>query len=498
MSPFRLLLLAAILSSAAAQAASKPNVVFILADDLGVNDLSLYGSKFMETPRIDALAKRGLMFTRAYAASPLCSPTRSSILTGLYPARTGITSPMCHLPTVVLDKHLAEPKGNERILTADPVTRLKTDYYTLAKAFKADGYTTAHFGKWHLGAEPYSPLQHGFDTDVPHTSAPSPLPKGFFYPFPVWPNHGKPGDNLEDLLCDEAVKFIENRSPDHPFFLNYWSFEVHSPWQAKTSQIDKYRAKMDPKSLQRNPVYAGMTETFDEVVGRLLDALDKKGLADNTLIVVTSDNGEYFNANAEHMPPEFHKVPVSNAYPLRAGKGTVYEGGTRVPLVIVWPGKISPNTVTDGLFQSTDFFPTFADLLEWKLPASVHFDGLSLRPLLEGKPSPRQEIFCHFPHPESAADYEQMPAPTPPGPASSIMQENWKLIRFFAARPDGSDRFELYDLAKDPSEAHDLSATNPARADAMKPRLAQLLADTEAVIPVVNPSHLPATRQSAP
>ena len=238
---------------AAAPAPARPNVVFILADDLGVNDLSLYGSKFFETPHLDALARRGMKFTRAYSASPLCSPTRSSILSGLYPARLGITAPDCHLPKVVLEKKLntiAPPAQKARM--AESVTRFATNHYTLAKAFKAEGYATAHFGKWHLGPEPYSPLEHGFDVDIPHTSAPSPLGKGFFYPFPVWKNHGKPGDNLEDLMCDEAVKFIEQHK-DQPFFLNYWAFEVHSPWQAKESQIAKYRGKAKPDSLQRNP-----------------------------------------------------------------------------------------------------------------------------------------------------------------------------------------------------------------------------------------------------
>ncbi|MGN6555793.1 MAG: sulfatase-like hydrolase/transferase, partial [Verrucomicrobiota bacterium] len=229
--------LIAVALNAAAAPAQRPNVVFILADDLGVNDISLYGSQFHETPNIDALARRGLKFNQAYSASPLCSPTRSSIMTGLYPARIGITAPECHLPKAVLDKHLNAAAGpNQKALTAESVTRLSTNYYTLAEAFRANGYLTAHFGKWHLGPEPFSPLQQGFDLDIPHTPAPSPLPNGFFYPFHVWKNHGKPGDNLEDDLCDEAVKFIEQHT-NQPFFLNYWAFEVHSPWQAKDKQI---------------------------------------------------------------------------------------------------------------------------------------------------------------------------------------------------------------------------------------------------------------------
>lgn len=472
----------------AAAANDRPNVVFILADDLGVNDLSLYGSQFHETPHIDALAKRGLKFNQAYSASPLCSPTRSSILSGLYPARIGITAPDCHLPNVVLDKHLVAAAGpNQKALVAESVTRFSTNYYTLAEAFKAHGYTTAHFGKWHLGPEPFSPLQQGFDSDIPHTAAPSPLGKGFFYPFPVWKNHGQPGDNLEDDLCDEAVKFIAQHKAE-PFFLNYWAFEVHSPWQAKDAQIDKYRAKADPKSLQRNPVYAGMIETLDEVVGRLVAALDQAGVLDNTVIVFTSDNGPYFTPNAEHMPAEFHQVPVTSAQPLRAGKGTIYEAGTRVPLIVIWPGKVKAATETSALFQSTDFFPTFADMFGWKLPGEIHFDGVSERPVLEKNKKVRDEIFCHFPHAEAQGEFELMPAPTPVTPASSVRVGDWKLIRFYCDNADQSDRHELYNLATDPGERHNLAATQPDRVKQLAAKLDQFLKDTEAVIPTANPA----------
>lgn len=486
---------ALLLAPLAAQSAGQPNVVFILADDLGVNDLSLYGSKFHETPNIDALARRGVKFNQAYSASPLCSPTRSSIMTGLYPARTGITEPVCHLPKEVLEKHLvAVAAPNQKALTAEGLTRLQTNYYTLAEAFKAAGYVTGHFGKWHLGPEPYSPLQQGFDIDIPHTAAPSPLGKGFFYPFPVWPGHGKPGDNLEDLVADEAVKFIAHHK-DQPFFLNYWAFEVHSPWQAKDRQIDKYRAKADPKSLQRNPVYAGMIETLDEVVGRLVAALDQAGVLENTIIVFTSDNGPYFIPNAEHMPAEFHKVPVTSAQPLRAGKGTIYEAGTRVPLIVIWPGRVKPGTESGALAQSTDFFPTFADMLGWKLPAEVRFDGVSLRPVLERNESVREEVFCHFPHAQARGEYERMPAPTPATPASSVRAGDWKLIRFYCDNADQTDRHELYNLAADPGERHDLAAAQPDRVRQLAARLDKFLQDTSAVVPRANPAYNPTARQ---
>jgi arylsulfatase A-like enzyme len=492
------LLLGSFVLNAIAVTPKPPNVLFILADDLGVNDISLYGSKFHETPNIDALARQGMKFNQAYSASPLCSPTRSSILTGLFPARIGITAPDCHLTNVVLDKHLKAKAGpNQKTLTADSVTRFSTNYYTLAAAFRANGYTTAHFGKWHLGAEPFSPLQHGFDTDIPHTAAPSPLANGFFYPFHVWKNHGRPGDNLEDDLCDEAVKFIAGHK-DRPFFLNYWAFEVHSPWQAKTNQVDKYRAKADPKSLQRNPVYAGMIETLDEVVGRLVAALDKAGVRDNTIIIFTSDNGPYFIPNAQYMLPEFSKVPITSAQPLRAGKGTIYEAGTRVPLIIAWPGRVKPGTETEALMQSTDFFPTFADLLGWKLPAGLQFDGVSLRPVLERNETARDEIFCHFPHGEAGGEFEQQPAPTPAAPASSVRVGDWKLIRFYCDSADRSDRYELYNLACDPGERHNLASEESGRVKQMALRLDDYLNKAGAVIPKPNPTYDPKAKPANP
>jgi len=489
------ILLSALAVIGAAAMTDHPNVVFILADDLGVNDLSLYGSKFDETPNIDALAQRGMKFNQAYSAAPICSPTRASIMTGLYPARLGITQPDCHLPKVVLDKHLnATAPPAQKALSAESLTRLQTNYYTLAKAFKAHGYRTAHFGKWHLGPEPYSPLQQGFDTDIPHTSAPSPLPNGYFYPFQVWKNHGKPGDNLEDDLCDEAVKFIGQQSKDKPFYLNYWAFEVHSPWQAKEQQINKYRAKADPKSLQRNPVYAGMVETLDEAVGRIIAALDQAGLLDNTVIVFNSDNGPYFIPNATYMPAEFAQVPVTSAQPLRAGKGTIYEAGTRVPLIVIWPGKVKPGVETSALFQSTDFFPTFVDMLGWKLPEGVQFDGVSQRAVWEKNVAVRDEIFCHFPHPEAHGEYEMMPAITPATPASSVRQGNWKLIRFYCDQADQTDRYELYNLADDPGERHDLAPAQPGRVKQLAARLDSFLKTTEAVVPKPNPAYHPNAR----
>ena len=220
----------------AAGAGPRPNIVFILADDLGWNDVGCYGSTFHETPNIDALAKSGMRFTQAYAASSLCSPTRASILTGLYPARIGITAPACDKPEIVLEKELEPIAGpDQKMLTAKKITRLRREYYTLAEALEDAGYVTGHFGKWHLGWEPYSARQQGFEVDVPHTPAPSPGHDGYFYPFSVWRGHGKPGDHLEDRVAEAAVEFIE-KNKARPFFLNYWAFEVHAPGRRRSSR----------------------------------------------------------------------------------------------------------------------------------------------------------------------------------------------------------------------------------------------------------------------
>lgn len=330
----KLFLLALILAAGSVRAADaptaadRPNIVFILADDLGWADTTLYGhTKLYRTPNIDRLAKQGMTFTRAYSASPLCSPTRSSIMTGLNPARTGITSPNCHLPQVVLE---AEPgkKGPPGSKSVSPtvVTRLKTDYYTLAEALKEAGYATAHFGKWHLGPQPYSPLQQGFDVDLPHWPGPGPA-GSYVAPWKFRDfDPQSPGQHIEDRMAKEAVAFME-KNKDKPFFVNYWMFSVHAPFDAKKELIEKYRGLVRPDNPQRSPTYAAMVESMDDAVGTLLDTLERLGIAKRTIVVFFSDNGgNMYNTIDE-------TSPTSNA-PLRGGKATVYEGGVRVPCVV--------------------------------------------------------------------------------------------------------------------------------------------------------------------
>ncbi|MCY2994965.1 MAG: sulfatase-like hydrolase/transferase [Planctomycetota bacterium] len=268
--------------------AGKPNILFILADDLGWRDLGCFGSRYYETPNIDRLAGRGLTFTQAYSASPLCSPTRASILTGLAPARIGITVPVCHLPEIVLESTVAEKAGpNQKWLPVQSVTRLKQEYFTLAESLQAAGYSTAHFGKWHLGAEPYSPLEQGFEIDLPHTPAPGPS-SGYLAPWKFWPGQGQTGEHIEDRMAREAVNFIKTHKGG-PFFVNYWAFSVHAPFNGKQELIERYHAKpLAPDDRQRCPEYAAMVHSLDDAVGTLVRTLDEEGLWDNTIVISTT------------------------------------------------------------------------------------------------------------------------------------------------------------------------------------------------------------------
>jgi hypothetical protein len=327
-------------------AASQPNVIVILADDLGWSDTTLYGNTtYYQTPNVERLAKRGMTFTRAYSASPLCSPTRSALLTGQSPARTGITVPNCHEPRVVLQATTGKKAPpDQKAIMPDPVTRLKTEYRTLAETLKDAGYATAHFGKWHLGPEPYSPLQQGFDVDLPHH--PGPGPAGSFVAPWKFANFKEksPGEHIEDRMAAEAVAWME-QTKDKPFYMNYWMFSVHAPFDAKKANIEKHRGRVDPKDAQRSPTYAAMIQSMDDAIGTLLDGLDRLKLADNTIIVFTADNGGNMYNEVDGT------TPTSNR-PLRGGKATMFEGGTRVPCVVVWPGIATPGSRSDALVQS--------------------------------------------------------------------------------------------------------------------------------------------------
>jgi len=462
-------------------AENPPNVVFILADDLGWSDTTLHGTtEFYQTPNVQRLAERGLMFTHAYSASPLCSPTRSAILTGLSPARTGLTTPNCHLPQVVLEATVGKnAPPNKHAIQPIPITRLKTDYPTIVKSLKKAGYVSGHFGKWHLGPEPYSPIEQGFNVDIPHWPGPGPagsyVAPWKFKDFDHDPN--VPDQHIEDRMASEAVSFLEKHQ-DEPFFLNYWMFSVHAPFDAKAGLIEKYRKTVNKDDPQRCPTYAAMVESMDDAVGTLMDTLDRLDLTDNTIIIFTSDNGGNMYNEVEG------ETPTSNA-PLRGGKASMFEGGTRVPCIIAWPGKTTAGTSTDALIQSEDFYPTLLDGLGLAPEPNQQFDGISILPALAGNDLPRDAVFQYFPHSPPVPDW--IP------PSISVHQNDWKLIRVFHAGEHGGHRYHLFNLTNDIGEKQDLAKSNPEKVKQLDALITEFLADTHAVTPIPNPNFDPAS-----
>ncbi|MEO1616768.1 MAG: sulfatase [Planctomycetota bacterium] len=461
----------------------KPNVVVILADDLGWSDTTLYGmTEFYRTPQIAKLADRGMTFTRAYSSSPLCSPTRASLLTGQSVARHGITAPQCHLGEVRLEAAETETAGkNQKSTTPQSATRLKTEHVTLAETLKAAGYATGHFGKWHLGREPYSPLEHGFDVDIPHWHGPGPA-GSYVAPwrFPDFDHDPDiPDQHLEDRMAIEAVEFMREHA-DEPFFLNYWMFSVHAPFDAKADLIEAYRKRVDPKDTQRCPTYAAMIESMDDAVGTLVDELDRLGLSENTIIVFASDNGGNMYNEVEG------ERPTSNR-PLRGGKATMYEGGVRGPAIVVWPGKVPLRSKSDQIIQTIDYYPTLLDLLDLQAPANQVMDGISIVPALEGRPLSRQAVFTYFPHAPGVPEW--MP------PAVSVHQGDWKLIRIFHGGEvvDGqrSHRWKLFNLANDVGEEKNVADQFPEKLAELDGLIEDHLRETGAKLPRENPDFDP-------
>lgn len=458
--------------------AEKLNVVFILADDLGWADTTLYGhTKYYRTPNLERLARRGMTFTRAYSASPLCSPTRASILTGLSPARTGITTPACHLRQVILEATPGrKAPANSKAISPNTVTRLKTEYYTLAEALKDAGYATGHFGKWHLGHPPYSPLEHGFDVDVPHW--PGPGPAGSYvapWKFPDF-DPDTPDEHIEDRMAVEAVAFME-RHHDRPFFLNYWMFSVHAPFDAKKSLVEKYRPRIDPSDPQRSPTYAAMIESMDDAIGTLLDTLDRLEISDRSIVVFFSDNGG-------NMYNEIDGTTPTSNHPLRGGKATMFEGGVRVPCVVVWPEVVAENTRSDAVVESSDFYPTTLAMLGLQPRKGQRFDGVSIVPALKGQPFAREPIFTYFPHAPRVPDW--LP------PSVAVHQGDWKLIRIFHGGEGGSHRWKLFNVREDIGEKNNLATREPGRVKKLDALIDRFLSNTQAVVPGPNPGFNPA------
>lgn len=460
------------------EAQERPNIVFIMVDDLGWRDVGFMGSSFYETSHIDRLARESMTFTNAYAASPVCSPTRASILTGKTPARLRQTD-------------WSPGRGDapdQKLLQVKDHNHLPLQETTIAEVLGTAGYATAHIGKWHLGGEGHLPTDQGFDVNIGGYEAGGPRRfDGYFSPYEnPYMEDGPDGEYLVDRLSAEAVQYID-RHCEEPFFLHLAHYAVHLPLQAKEQMVEVYRAKADSMNLsdhsvfstsdglrhrevQNQPVYAAMVESIDESVGRVLRALEENGLTERTIVIFTSDNG-----GLATLPVTRNAPPTSNR-PLRSGKGWPYEGGIRVPLAVRWPGEVEPGSTSEEPVSSIDFFPTILELADLDSQPDDSVDGMSLMPLLRQDASTldREALYWHYPH------YHGSDAP----PSGAIRQGDYKLIEFFA-----DPRVELYDLQSDPGEEEDVAPQQPERAIRLQRKLARWRRAVDAQMPAPNPEY---------
>ncbi len=457
----------------------RPNIIFILIDDMGWRDLGCYGSSFYETPNIDLLATEGMTFSNAYAACPVCSPTRASILTGKYPGRLHLTNWL-----------IGRERG--RLLEIPYVTHLSLDEISLARSLKEHGgYRTYHVGKWHLGDREFWPERHGFDVNVGGHASGMPE-EGYFSPWGIPTlEDGPEGEYLDDRLTDEAIRLLQDNGDD-PFFLYFPTYLVHTPIQGKDEDIAYFRAKaerlgldkIDPfvegeyfpcehkrdqrierRVVQSDPVYAAMVKCLDDNIGRLMAALEELGKVDDTIVVFTSDNGGLATAEGS---------PTCNA-PLAEGKGWMYEGGTREPLMVRWPGHIDAGSTCETPVTSPDFYPTFLAAAGLEAMPAQHCDGENIMPLLTGEADhslDNRPIYWHYPHYGNQGGT----------PGSSVREGDWKLIEFLE---DG--RLELYNLRKDIGEDHNVAAEHSELTQRLAGQLATWRDSIDAQMPEPNP-----------
>jgi arylsulfatase A-like enzyme len=461
--------LAALLAPFAEAADRPPNIVVFLADDLGAHDLGCTGSTFYETPNIDRLASQGARFTQAYAACPVCSPTRASLMTGKWPVRTGVTD---YIGGPQPDKW----NRNTKLLPAPYQTFLDLKETTLAEVCKSAGYATMHAGKWHLGPEENWPEHQGFDVNKGGHSAGGPYGPGrYFSPYgnPRLED-GPTGEHLPDRLARECSAFIE-ANKDKPFYVNFWTYDVHTPLMARKDLQEKYEAKrkklgLEPKYgreglrdvrlIQEHAVYAGMVEAMDDAVGRVLKTLDKLNLSDNTLVIFTSDNGGLSTSEG---------WPTSNLS-LRGGKGWLYEGGIRVPLIVRWPRFTTPGSVITTPAITPDIFATVAAAVG----KPTKSDGIDLQPILRGEQGPDRALYWHYPHYGNQGG----------APGSAVRVGDFKLI----AWDEGG--IELFNLKADPSET--TAVNDPAKTSELIEKLILWKEQTGARTPARNPRFDPA------
>lgn len=441
--------------------AAPPNVVFIMVDDLGWTDLRCFGSDFYQTPNIDQLAAEGMKFTQNYSACNACSPTRGALMTGMYPARTHLT-----------DWIPGQKRSDTKLLAPAWTQELEHKYTTLAEALHADGYATYHIGKWHLGQPGGYPEDHGFDVNI--AGAARGAPPSYYYPYKGLANEWhslltesqREGLYLTDRLASEAVALLEQAS-DKPFFM-YLSFHaVHTPIQGRADLVDKY-SKASAGQRHKNPPYAAMVGAVDEAVGRVLSQIDKMGLTDQTAVVFTSDNGAVVR-------PGF-----SDNSPLRGGKGQRWEGGTRVPAIVRWPGVVKPDGICDEPIITMDFYPTILEITQAAGDAkhNAHVDGLSIVKLLEDPAADlaREALYWHYPHYNPFVGI----------PHSIIRAGDYKLIEYYE---DG--HLELYNLDNDLGEQTNLADSQPEMARRLHKQLREHLEQMAAQMPVPNPKYEP-------
>jgi arylsulfatase A-like enzyme len=478
---------------------AQPNVVLFLVDDMGWMDSGVYGSKYYETPNIDRFATRAMRFTNAYS-QPLCSPTRASLLSGQYTARHGITTASGHQPPQAEAHVFLEDSAppNAPMLMSESKNYLEPSQITLAEALKQNGYRTAHIGKWHLGiTQPHWPEQQGFD--VAFHCHPDPGPPGeYFSPYGVKPEgvanaknkigtitDGPQGEYIADRQAAEAAKFIRE-SKRGPFFLNLWCYGVHGPWGHKEEYTKAFAAKKDPTGRQGNPIMASMLKSVDECFGRILDELEKQGIADNTLVIFTSDNGGNTHSNTssdgkkaanEDWTKWAGNQPPTMNTPLREGKGTLYEGGTRVPMMWSWAGKIASDSTSEAVVGPIDVYPTVIELLGIAKPEKQVLDGISYANVLKGEgPLNRTAYFNYHPH-----------AGAHKAGGVWVRSGDFKLLRWFG-RPS---THELYNLKDDLSESKDLATSMPDKVKELDALIDNFLKDTGATFPRPNPAYKP-------
>ena len=459
-------------SSPADASPVRPNFVFFLVDDLGWGDVGFNGSSFYETPHIDALAAAGATFPNAYAACPVCSPTRGSIMTGRHPVRIEVTDWLKGMPeNRIRDKRLLQPQDRDE---------LGLEQVTIAEHLREHGYQTFFAGKWHLGGEGYWPEDQGFDENIGGCDKGAP---GSYYA--PWQNpklpEGEEGEYLTDRLTDESIALLRERDDARPFLLYLSYYNVHTPIQANKQLVGHFQEKANhlqgktprrkehtakTRMRQDHPAYASMVAATDHSVGKVLAALDDLGLADDTVVIFFSDNGGLSTSQGPG--------PTCNL-PLRAGKGWLYEGGVRVPMVVRAPHTSAPGTVVSTPVVSMDFFPTIIELAGLQQRPDLHVDGVSLVPLLQGDSIPERTLYWHYPHYHGS---QWMPG-------ASIREGDWKLVEHYHW-----DNTELFNLADDPGEQNDLSRSRPEVAQRLLASLHTWQEEIQAKLPVPNPDYV--------